>query len=207
MGQEVKTDPNCFEVKSAQIKSDLEKITQKFSQKADKGILKEWDRLMLSLEPKFIYQRNVAHLVKLSYSIYFIRKKLARNLTLFPFKDHFDVRIFSSSLSFPFGFKPTLSLLTHAYLKNKYELFDEEQIFCMIKKHLPDVELVKDSVYTIHLAQKGIKTLYFEVSKTSGLPFYPSEINTLQTLLKQEIRFSVEELTPRLFMVRNEEEI
>lgn len=185
----------------------LENLRHRFSRTIDKNIFKELDRISVLLETSFADQRSAHHLAKIAYSTYFIRRKLSQNLTHFPFNDHLDIRVFPSSLHFTFASKPVLSILAHAYLKDKYEIFDEEQVLCTIRKLIPEIQLVKDSVYTFQPSKNAVKTLYFEISKRSGDEFCLEEIGSLKTLLKEEIKFSIEQLVPRVFMIRNEEEV
>lgn len=196
-----------YEEKCNSARDVLERLIDKFSSAIDKSVFKELDRIVANLEMTFINQRCTQHLAKLAYSIYFIRRKFPRDMTLLPFKDYFDMRIFSSSLYFTFGSKPVLSVLTHAHLKDKYEIFDEEQILSIIRKIMPEAELVKDSVYTFQPFKNSVKTLYFEICKNSGGAFTFQEIKNLKDLLRREIKFSIEQLVPRVFMIRNEEEI
>lgn len=196
-----------YDEKCLLAKDFLERLIAKFSRAIDKAVFKELDRIFANLESPFILQRSSAHLAKLAYSIYFIRRKLSRDMAAFPFRDYFDLRVFSSSLQFTFGSKPVLSILTHAQLKDKYEVFDEEQILFLIRTAMPEAQLVKDSTYTFQASKNSVKTLYFEINKKSGLPFTRQEIRLLKDLLKRKVRFSIEKLVPRVFMIRNEEEI
>jgi len=195
-------DEKCFLAKDF-----LEKLISKFSRAVDKAVFKELDRIFANLESAFILQRSSTHLAKLAYSIYFIRRKLSRDMATFPFRDYFDLRVFPSSLQFTFGSKPVLSILTHAQLKDKYEVFDEEQILFLIRTAMPEAQLVKDSTYTFQASKNTVKTLYFEINKKSGLPFTHQETKQLKELLKRKVKFSIEKLVPRVFMIRNEEEI
>ncbi|MGH2612968.1 MAG: hypothetical protein ACRDFB_07965, partial [Rhabdochlamydiaceae bacterium] len=205
--QQTGVEQLSYDEKCASVRDVLEKLIYKFSSAIDRSVFKELDRITSNLETIFINQRCAGHLAKLAYSIYFIRRKLSRDMTLLPFKDYFDIRIFSSFLYFMFGSKPVLSILTHAHLKDKYETFDEEQILFIIRKFMPKVQLVKDSVYTFHSSKNTVKTLYFEIHKENGLSFTSEETKQLKKLLRREIKFSIEQLVPRVFMIRNEEEI
>jgi len=185
----------------------LEKLIYRFSHVVDRSVFKELDRITANLEVTFINQRCASHLAKLAYSVYFIRRKLSRNMTLLPFKDCFDIRIFPSSLYFAFGSKSVLSILTNAHLKDKYKIFDEEQILFIIRKLMPEAQLVKDSVYAFQSYKNTVKTLYFEIHKKNGSPCTSEEIKWLKEILRREIKFSIEQLVPRVFMIRNEEEV
>ena len=171
------------------------------------GIFKELDRIAANLEADFVNQRSPKYLSKLAYSIYFIRKNLQRNIALFPLKDCYDVRLLRSSLQFTFGSKPVLGILAHVYLKDKYEAFDEDHMLFIVRKSISEAQLVRGSIYAFQASKNGIKTLYFEISKKSGLPFSVDEIKRLKGSLKREMQFCIEQLVPRIFMTRNEEEV
>lgn len=203
----IATDSVDRNAKYFRAKEILEEFLVKFSQVVDGAIFKELDRIIINSDSIFINQRSASHFAKLAYSIYFVRRKFARNKTLFPFRDYFDVRVFSSLLHFTFGSKSVLSILTHAHLRDKYEIFDEEQILFIIRKYMPDIQIVKDSVYIFHPSKGSVKTLYFEIHKKNGLSFTNEEVIQIKRLLKKEIKFSIEQLVPRVFMIRNEEEV
>ncbi len=205
--QQAGLEPLSYDQKCSIAREVLEKIIYKFSRVVDRSVFKELDRITANLETSFINQRCASHLAKLAYSIYFIRRKLSRDMTFLPFKDYFDIRIFPSSLYFTFGSKPVLSILTHAHLKDKYEIFDEEQILFIIQKLIPEAQVVNDSVYTFQSSKNTVKTLYFEIHKQNGLLFSFEETKQLKELLKREVKSSIEHLVPRVFMIRNEEEI
>lgn len=185
----------------------LEKLHHRFPHLIDVSVFKELDRIAVNLEDDFTQQRSSNHLSQLAYSIALVRKKLSQEIVLLAEKGIHDIRLIPTSLSFTFGSKPVLGILAHAHLENQYEAFNEEHILLKIKKSISEAQLVKGSTYRFHPSQSTIKTLYFEIDKKSGLPFSSEEINWLKRLLKQEIRFCIEQLVPRIFMTRNEEEI
>ena len=188
-------------------KQQLEKLCFKFPRLVGNLGFKELDRIAAILDDDFVQQRGMLHLCKLAYSIAIMRKNLSQEALFLSSRRYYDVRIMPFSLHFTFGSKPILGILTHAYLSDKYEAFDEEHILLKIRKHISEAQLVKGSVYAFQLPKNGIKTLYFEVDKKSGLPFSPDEIKRLKTFLVQEIELCVEKLVPRIFMTRNEEEV
>lgn len=189
------------------VRQHLEQLNHKFSRFSDPSIFKELDRMIAILDDDFMLQRSPYHLAKLAYSIALMRKKILQDLTLFPFSDHDDVRLIPLELQFTFGCKPVLGILAHINLKDKYEAFDEEHILLMIKKVISEIQLVKGSIYILQLSENTIKTVYFEIDKESGGSFNQEEVRKLRHLLKQEIPSCVEKLVPRIFMIRNEEEV
>ena len=195
------------EMKLSIARETLGLLYKKFPHTVDRSIFKELDRIAAILEADFINQRNPRYLSKLAYSIYFIRKNLQRNIALFPLKDCFDVRLLPSFLQFTFGSKPVLGILAHAYLKDKYEAFDEDHMLFIVRKSISEAQMVRGSTYAFQASKNGIKTLYFEISKKSGLPFSVDEIKRLKGSLKREMHFCIEQMVPRIFMTRNEEEV
>ncbi|MBI3211639.1 MAG: peptide ABC transporter substrate-binding protein [Simkania negevensis] len=188
-------------------KQMLEALHLKLPYLVDASVFRELDRIASFLEEDFIQQRTPHHLAKLAYSIALARKSLSQKITLLPLKSSYDIRLSPFSLYFTFGSKPVLGILAHAHLKNKYEAFDEEHILLRIKKFISEAQLVKGSTYMFQTSKSTIKTLYFELDKKSGLPFTSEEIKRLKVLLKQEIELCMEQLVPRVFMTRNEEEV
>jgi len=201
------TEDSSYSSKVTQAKELIRKIHLKLRHRRDQAIFKELDRIIAIMDYEFIYQRSAEHLAKIAYSIFFIRNKISQEMALWPMKDHHDVHLFPFSLHYTFGSKPVLGILAHVCLKGKYESFDEETVLLAIRKSISEAELVNGSVYTFQAPKNFIKTLYFEINKKSGLPFHSDEIKRLKSLLKQEIKFCVERLVPRIFMTRNEEEI
>jgi oligopeptide transport system substrate-binding protein len=195
------------EMKVLIVQDRLDKIRGKFPHIFDILIFKELDRIGANLESDFINQRSPEHLTRLAYSIYFIRKNLLKNIAIFPLQDWYDVRFLPFTLQFTFGSKSVLGILAHAYLKDKYEAFDEDRLLSIIRKSISEAQLVTGSIYAVQGPKNNLKTLYFEISKKSGLLFSKEEIKQLKGLLKQEMQFCVEKLIPRVFMTRNEEEL
>lgn len=185
----------------------LERLHIRFPHLIDLSAFKELDRIAALLEDDFIQQRSPKHLCQLAYSISFVRKNLSQEIALLPLQSYYDTRLIPSSLYFTFGSKPVLGCLTHAHLKDRYESFNEEHILLKIRKAVSEAQLVKGSIYVFQPSQSTIKTLYFEIDKKSGLPFSSEETKRLKALLKQEIKFCVEQLVPCMFMRRNEEEV
>lgn len=189
------------------VKQEIEKLYQKFNNIPDLAVFKELDRVAAILEDEFILHRSTKHLAKLVFFITQIRKRLSQEITFLSLKNHYDIRLIPVSLRFTFGSKSVLGVLAHGYLKDKYQTFDEEHILLVIRKSIAEAQLIKDSIYAFQTSKSGIKTLYFEIDKKSGLPFSSEEIKQLKGLLKQEIKFCVEQLVPHIFMTRNEEEV
>lgn len=196
-----------YSTKLAFIRDYLERFHLRFPELVPSSIFKELERIASHSEDDFILQRSANHLIMLTSSIAWFRKKLSREIALFPAKGHYGIRLIPSSLHFTFGSKPVLGILAHAYLKDKYGAFHEEHILLKIRKWIQEAHLVKDSVYVFHSPKNDLKTLYFEIDKKNGASFHSEEIKKLKNLLKEEIEFCVEELVPRMFMTRNEEEI
>lgn len=170
-------------------------------------ICKELERLLANVESSFIHQRSYRYLVKLACHIYFTRKNLNRNKALFPYQDCCDACIFPITLQFTFGTKSVLGILSHTFLRDKYEIFDEEQILFAIQKILPDASIIKDSIYFVQPVKSQLKTLYFEIEHHNGDPFDLEKVLQLKQILPEKIQSCVLEFVPKVFMVRNEEEV
>lgn len=196
-----------YEEKLAAARRRLEGLCYKFPQSVDVVVFKELDRLAACLQEHFIQLRAADYLAKLAYSMYFARRKLLSLIELFPWKEFSHVCVMPCSLEFTFGSKHVVGILAHVSLKNRYESFDEERILFLAQKVMPDLRLLKGSVYTFQASGDAVKTVYFEVNKMSGDLFTPEEVKRLKAFLKRNMRCAIERLVPRVFIALNEEVI
>ncbi len=184
----------------------LQELIDRFPQLLDRTIFKERDRLIAYFDHDFTQKRSADHLFRLLSSQYFKKKKLLSLVSLSPKTRYLSLRILPTQLEFPFGSKWVVGILVQIYL-NRYELFDQEQLLKAVQKFLPDLKIVKGSIYTFQGAEDRIKTLYVEFEKNSSQYFTLSEIKKLKLGLEEELLSRIERVVPAVFMTRNQEEV
>jgi len=185
----------------------LNELISRFPKHLDLSIFKDKDRLLSYFDLDFLRKRSVEHLLRFLSAQYFNRKKLLSAVYLSPKTRRLELRIMPTKLEFPFSSKWVVGILTQLSLSSRYELFDQVQLLKAVQKIIPDLRIVKGSVYLFQGAEDSIKTLYAEFEKNGDQFFTLSEIKALKTSLKDELMKSIERLVPSVFMTRNQEEV
>lgn len=164
--------------------------------------------LFYSLATKrLLDHRSPSHLAKLLLSIHFMHKTLQRHLASSPLARQLEIKWIPTQLTFPFSSKSVLGCLIGFNLIDRYELFDEENIFLLLKKNHLDCKIVQESFYSHLLSNKKLKIIYFEIERKDGNFFSTEEKRNLERNLDRQIKASFQKLTPAVFMRRNEEEV
>jgi oligopeptide transport system substrate-binding protein len=185
----------------------LNDLINRFPQHLEPSIFKEKDRLLAYFDQEFLRKRSVKHLARLLTAQYLKKKKLLSTVYLSPKTRCLEMRIMPTKLEFPFASKWVIGILTQLSLGSRYELFDQVQLLKAVQKIIPDLRIVKGSVYVFQGADDNIKTLYAEFEKNGNHFFTASELKALKTSLEEELLKSIERLVPTVFMTRNQEEV
>jgi oligopeptide transport system substrate-binding protein len=185
----------------------LRELIDRFPRLLDSSLFKERDRLISYFDHDFLQKRSIEHLLRLLSSQYLKKKKLLSVVSLSSKTSAMELRILPTKLEFPFGSKWVIGILVQIALNSRYELFDQEQLLKAVQKFIPNLRIVKGSVYIFQGPVDSIKTLYAEFEKTGNQLFTLAEIKTLKTSLEEELFLRVERLVPSVFMIRNQEEV
>jgi oligopeptide transport system substrate-binding protein len=164
--------------------------------------------LLYLLAPKnFFENRSPSQIFRLSLSLHLMQKKILKSATFSTHKRHLEIRWIPARLLFPFCSKPVLGCLVGFNLMNRYELFDEENVVLALRKYLPTLNLVKNSVYCHTSQHRILKMFYFEIEKDDHTAFSSLERILLENNMSRKINNSIQTLAPTIFMKLNEEEI
>lgn len=155
---------------------------------------------------KYLDHRTPLHFFRLVLSIYTLQKQLQHAMAFSPSVRHLRSHWMPVDLFFPFSSKKALGCLVGFNIMNRYELFDEENILLALQKHLPQLRLVKESVYCHASQHKDLKIFYFEVEKRDDELFTLAERKMLKNSLEEKIKNSIQLLSPSVFTGLNEEE-
>jgi oligopeptide transport system substrate-binding protein len=185
----------------------LKELVDRFPRLLDNAIFKERDRLIAYFDQEFLHKRSIEHLLRLLSSHYLKKKKLLGIVSLAPKSRGLELRIMPTKLEFPFGSKWVIGILVQVSLYSRYELFDQEQLLRAVQKIIPDLRIVKGSVYMFQGSDDTIKTLYAEFEKNGNQYFTLSELKLLKKSLGDELLLRIERLVPAVFMTRNQEEV
>jgi len=193
--------------KATMIHQELNRLMRKSPHYLEELILDEMGRFLALTSKQFLSQRQPHHITRLIASIYLIRKSLFRAITLSPDVHHIQLRFISTSLEFPFCFKPVLGCVIGISLVEEHEILEEKHILFAVKKLVPQAELVKGSCYYLEQKEEKIKTIYLELEKRDGTLFSLAERQGLKRELEEQLKYRIEKLMPPIFMIRNEEEV
>ena len=185
----------------------LSDLISRFPQHLDPSIFKDKDRLLAYFDHDFLRKRSVNHILRLISAQCLKRKKLLSSVYLSPKTRCLELRIMPTKLEYPFASKWVIGILTQLSLSSRYELFDQMQLLKAVQKVIPDLRIVKGSVYLFQGADDSIKTIYAEFEKNGNQFFTLSELKALKNSLQDEILKSIERLVPTVFMTRNQEEV
>ncbi len=185
----------------------LQKWLSRFPLSTDSSVFNDLTLFYLLASKNFFDHRNSAQIFRLSLSLHLMQRDLLRSTTFSVNKRHLEIRWIPANLVFPFCSKPVLGCLIGFNLMNRYEIFDEENIVLALKKNLPDLKLVKDSVYCHTSQHRNLKIFYFEIEKENHTSFSSIERTILENNLSEKIKNSIQTLAPAIFMKLNEEEV
>jgi len=112
-----------------------------------------------------------------------------------------------TNLSFPFGEKKVLGLAISLNYLSEYEKFEEKHILKACQRLIPHIRIVPHSFFSYETAGDTIRSFYIEIEKKEGKDFSADELKIFKNGLVTELGQSIEQLSHRLFMPHNEEEV
>lgn len=198
--------PVSFHLTLLPVRENLSKWLRRFPLSFDNSLYHDLTLFYLLATKEFLDHRSPTHLFKLLLSLHIMQKKLLRFSAFSPQTRHIEIRWIPTQLLFPFSQKSVLGCLIGFNLKDRYELFDEENVVLALQKHLPQLQLVKESSYCHTTQHKNFKTFYFEIEKKDGSSFSLLEQGILKSNLEDKVKKSIQFLRPTIFMDLNDEE-
>lgn len=162
-------------------------------------------RFVSTCQHDFLHTHSHVYLSRLIGTLYFFEKELVKRIQAFPDSRHLLFRILkvpsSSSQQSQFG------LIIATNLIQECEVFHQNHVLKAVRRIIPGIKEVPDSLYFFHDHKQSLVLLYIEIKKTRGKGFSLQEMKKLKELLLEELKLSVECLSHSLFFPRNEEEI
>jgi oligopeptide transport system substrate-binding protein len=188
------------------INQRLDQWVERFPRFIDPSILKDKDRLFAYFDNDYIQKRSTIYLLRILLAQHLQRKKM---LSSYSHSNHrsLEFRIISGQVKYPFGSKKVLGILVQFSLSDRYELFDEEIFQRAVHKLLPNLHLVKGTLYKFHGSTDNIQTWYAEFEKAENQSFTLSELSLLKKSLGEALIERTERLVPSVFKIRNQEEV
>jgi oligopeptide transport system substrate-binding protein len=168
----------------------------------------ELHSFLLASDDEFRRIRPVRHMCRLICYHNWFRRQL-RTL----FRQHerqirfIKFKLSKSLLQFAFGEKRVLGLLLSVSYLSEYEQFEAKHILKACQRIISNIRLVPASFYHYVTNADPTHSFYLEIEKKDGKDFTLEEIKQLQVGLKAGLPLGIEQLSHKLFMPHNEEEV
>ncbi len=173
----------------------------------DSDIFTQMQHFLIAGRSEFKAPREVRQMVRLIGYFYLMRREIKQRMELLPERRHLKMKIGLTRLHLPFGFKRVLGVLVALNFLKDNEVFEDRYLVDALKRFVPTVDLVQDSVFIEHRKEEKILTMYLEVMKSNSSEFTSEEIRLLRRELGEDLKKRVQQLTRPVFMPRNEEEV
>jgi oligopeptide transport system substrate-binding protein len=169
--------------------------------------LSELQRILLTTDAEFKGIRTPSHLLKLVNSHLHLKRKLFSNSLSDRSEKQLFYRLFHSKLQVPFGTKDVICLAISLQSLSAYERFDDRHILLACQQCLPSLDVVPQSFYVYSNPQESTLSLYIEVEKRDGSLPTLEEMKTLKRELGSELISSIEQVSSRIDIPQNEEDL
>ncbi len=191
--------------KTSLIQERISTLVNKRPDVFDYDIFGHMQQFLVGCKEEFKEIREYEHLTRIIYVLYLFQKALQMQGEQFPLARHLSLKLCRTRLNLPFGSKVTLAVFVGVNFLKENEIFEEKHLLKALSNHIPDIQMVDDSLFTNHDRENKSQTLYLEVEK--GSDFSSEEIARLRRVLPTELKNSIEQLVRPIFMPRNEEEV
>lgn len=182
------------------------KWLNRFPHSLDISVFTDLCLLQLLTTEKYRALHLPSHLFRLVLCLHLMQKKLVHTVTCLPDVRHLEIRWIPTALQLAGSCKPVLGCLIGFNELNRYEVFDEENIFLALRKLLPGVKLIEGSSYRHASPHRNLTLFYFEVERGDEILLSTLRREVAEGSLKEKIKNSIQMLSPAIFMGFNEEE-
>lgn len=169
----------------------------------DRDIYYEIEQLSHGLNSDFKALRSLHHLKRLVSYQFLFTKILRQAERDEPGKRHLSLKILRTKLQLPDGEKKVFGILGAMNRLHQRELFGKQHLLKALQLNIPNASPIEDSYYGME--QDDIRFFYLEIEKPSD--FAPSEMTALKNSLPKNIRKSIENLIPQVFIPPDPEDI
>lgn len=185
----------------------IAELVRKYPKRFSHDIFRDIQHFLAHCRKDFRQIRSYRHLSRIICCHYLYGKQLEKDLKVFPHSRHLYLKLMHTNLHYPFGLKKVLGLALCLNSLQDYELFEYRHALKTIQRLLPHVHGLQDSYYLHKNEENNLLFIYLEIEKTNGCDFTLTEISHLKKELPNELKNSIEYLSPSLFIPRNEEEL
>jgi len=193
--------------KSSAIYQTAAFLTGRFPKRFEADFYYYLEQFLLKMPEGFVSKRSVHHLCRLISAQYLFEKALKQSTKTAPFRRSLHLKLLPTQLRYPFGYKKVLALIVSLNGLGEYELFSHRHLLKTLGSFFPLIMSAKNSFSTHQDQENQIQTLYLELENKDGSAFTLQQMQEIKRRLTLEIKYSIEYLSPSLFIPRNEEEM
>jgi len=158
------------------------------TQESDAAIFNEIQGYLMIFNENFFKSRPLSHIKKVISCFYLFRKISIYTTLTKPGERHISFKLQKTKLKVDHSSVPILALLIGVNFVEDNEVLDEEDVFRVIKKELPGVELVQDSLITKERGRERVRLLYLEMRNSDGRPFTSAAVKFLKKRVEERVR-------------------
>lgn len=189
------------------IYDSIAELIRRYPKRFSHDIFREIQHFLSHCREEFRQIRDHRHLCRIICAHYLFQKALEKDVKLFPHSRHLYLKFMHTHLHYPFGLKKVVGIAIGLNSLQDYESFELRHVIKAIQRLIPHVRALQDSYYSHRNDDSHLLTVYLEIEKTKSEEFTLEETKRLKRELPNELKNSIEYLSPSLFIPRNEEEL
>jgi hypothetical protein len=196
-----------FDEKTGRIQEQIVSLVRKFPRRFDYDMLSDMHHFLLHLQEPFKLSHHASQMSRIIWVLYLFSKELEKSREQIPTKRHLRIKIWPVWLDTPFGSKEVLSLFVGLTFLKEHERFEERHLLAAVARLVSEARGIPGSYFEQKRGKEHLHGCFVEIEKKNGQPFDKAEKERLNAECLNEIKRSVEQLVPPIFMPRNEEEV
>jgi len=193
--------------KTSLVQEQIVSLLKRRPQYFDYDIFHQMQHFLVMCRDLFKEARETHHLSRLITLFYLFRKEIRAHMEEMPTQRHLRIKMMQARVLVPFGIKKVLGVVVAVNFLKENELFEKEHLFAAIKRCLPGVVAIEESLLLDKGQEDKIQLIYLEVEKEGGQEISFQEISLLKEQLPKALHEHVQHLIRPVFMPRNEEEV
>lgn len=199
-------EPLSMGEKSAKIFDYLLKLSRKYHQtkECQQDIFRSMQQFLFQLREDFDRANSFQQLARIIAAHYLFKKSYQLHSTVAPKKRYLYVKLLRKKLHFPCGVKKVLGVAIGLNTLGEYERLQQRHLISAFQR-ICKSNVINNSFYSYYDPDSNFLTLYIEFEKAEG--FSQEELRHLREELCCELKNSIEQLLPTLFIPKNEEEL
>jgi oligopeptide transport system substrate-binding protein len=196
------------EQKTTQLHKMIIELSNRKLKALGPDIFFEMHHFLLACDDEFKRIRDVKHMCRVICCHNWFRRLLRTTQRHGEIKERqIRFKLLKTPLHFTFGEKKVLGLVIAVNPLSEYEQFEAKHILRACQRLITHVRVVPHSFFCYDSPSDSVHSFYLEIEKKDGLDFTQEETKILKNGLGNELSLSIEQLSHKLFMPHNEEEV